>query len=367
MSSDPPRRLRSRSLLVVLTVLAGVLAPGAAVAPGARQITVMTQNLYVGTGLTDTFAASSWPELVAAGSQDWANVLANDVRARAGALADEIARVRPEVVGLQEVSLWRDQTPGDVRTHPAPNATHVVLDHLAILRRELSSRGLPYVPVATSTNADVEAPRRGPGAGLADQRVTDRDVLLVRADVVARSGNPRHGHYTARRSLPFLTGPIRNTRGWVSVDYRLDPATTVRVFSTHLEVGGPGAGTVQERQAAEALAIIAASPSPVIAIGDFNAPADAATSATYRELTEVLDDAWTAARPADPGPTCCRPELLADPVGREDSRIDLVLTSGDATVTRVARVGDRPFRLSPEPVWASDHAGVTARIAVRGS
>ncbi|MGY1590885.1 endonuclease/exonuclease/phosphatase family protein [Geodermatophilus sp. SYSU D00708] len=364
--SVPARPLRYRSLLAVVAVLAATLPAAVAVAPGGPQLTVMTQNTYVGTGLTDTFAVSSWPELVAAVSQDWANVLANDVPTRAGALADEIARLRPEVVGLQEVTLWRDQTPSDVRTHPAPNATRVAFDHLALLLDRLRARGLPYVAVATSTNADVEAPRLEPGTGLVDLRVTDRDVLLVRADVAARVSDPRHGHYAAERRLPFLTGPVRNTRGWTSIDYRVGPRTSVRIVNTHLEVGGPGSGPVQVRQADELLAIVAASPHPVIALGDFNAPADGSATDTYRDLTAVLDDAWTAVRPGDPGPTCCQGELLADPVGREGVRIDLVLTSGDLTVTGVARTGDEPFRSSPPPVWASDHVGVTARIAVRG-
>ena len=103
-------------------------------ASGAPQITVMTENTYVGTGLTDVFAASSWSQLVAAASRAGDGVLANDVRTRARALADEIVWVRPEVVGLQEASLWRGQTHSDVGAHPAPNGTNVVFDLLAILR-----------------------------------------------------------------------------------------------------------------------------------------------------------------------------------------------------------------------------------------
>ena len=47
-------------------------------------------------------------------------------------------------------------------------------------------------------------------------------------------------------------------------------------------------------------------------------------------------------------------------------RIDLVLTSGNGPVTRVARTGDRPFRAGPPPLWISDHFGVTARIQILG-
>jgi endonuclease/exonuclease/phosphatase family metal-dependent hydrolase len=382
----PARRLRSRSLLAVESALAALLLAGAAVVGGGgaggggsdgdgtardiatedAQLTVMTQNLYVGTGpgLRDAFGAASDEELVAAGTHAWADLLASDFRIRAGALADDMAQLRPDVVGLQEVTLWRDQTPGDVLTRRAPDATHVAIDFLAVLREELSARGVPYTAVATSTNADVEFPRLDAAAGLVDLRLTDRDVLLVRADEADRFGDPRAGHYAAQSGEPFLTGPFTSTRGWTSVDYRPDPRTTVRILSTHLEVGGAVTGTTQEQQAAEFLALVAASPHPVIALGDFNSPADGSTTPTYRTLTTVLHDAWTSARPADPGWTCCQPASLADPLGRETARLDLVLTSADLRVDRVARTGDRPFRTAPPPLWRSDHVGVTAAIGV---
>jgi endonuclease/exonuclease/phosphatase family metal-dependent hydrolase len=365
MTSDRGRRPRYRSLLAVGSVLALVLPSCAAAADGEARITVMTQNLYVGTPLNSAFGASSWAELVAAGSQGWANLLASDFPTRAAALADEIARARPDVVGLQEVTLWRDQTPSDLQTRPAPNATHVAFDFLAILRAELSDRGVPYTAAATSTNADVEFAREDPGAGLVDLRLTDRDVLMVRSDLADRAGNPRNGHYTAQFSEPFLTGPVTSTRGWTSIDYRLDPTTTTRIFNTHLEVGDPVTGTTQERQGEEFLALTAASPHPVIALGDFNSPADGSATPTYRDLTAVLHDAWTSARPADPGWTCCQAQPLADAVRREVTRIDLVLTSEDWPVARVERTVDQPFRPAPPPLWASDHFGVTARIVVR--
>jgi endonuclease/exonuclease/phosphatase family metal-dependent hydrolase len=327
------------------------------------QITVMTRNLYVGTGVGGVFGASSSSELLAAGSRAWADLLASDFPTRAGALADEIARSRPDVVGLQEVTLWRDQTPGDVLTQPTPDATHVAFDFLTILQGELSVRGVPYTAVATSTGADVEFPRQGPGADLVDVRLTDRDVLMVRADLADRVSNPRDGRYAAQFSEPFLIGPAGSTRGWTSIDYRPAPGTTVRIVDTHLEVNDPGTGPVQEEQGTELLGRVAASPYPVIALGDFNTPADAAVSPTYRNLTAVLHDAWTAARPADPGATCCHPSL-ASPAGREHTRIDLVLTSGNWPVSGVERTSARPFRAAPPPLWVSDHVGVTARIGI---
>jgi endonuclease/exonuclease/phosphatase family metal-dependent hydrolase len=129
-------------------------------------------------------------------------------------------------------------------------------------------------------------------------------------------------------------------------------------------VSGPRAGRIQERQAQEALTLIAASPHPVIALGDFNAPVDGPGTDTYARLTEVLDDAWASARPGEPGPTCCQAELLDNAVGQEDVRFDLVLVPEGWRVRSVVLTGAEPFRPAPPPLWASDHVGVTARITV---
>ena len=323
----------------------------------------MTRNLYLGSGLSNLVGVSGPAELTTAVGEDWADVLATDFRTRAAALAEEIGLARPDVVGLQEVTLWRDSPSSDLRAQPGPNATHVVLDHLGQLTSALAARGTPYSPVVTSTTDDFEVIRRD-GDSLTDLRITDRDVLLVRTDRLDRVVGADTGRYAAVRVLPSWPEPVESPRGWAAVDYRLDPRTTVRVLDTHLEVSNEGAGGIQQRQADELLAMVATSPYPVIAVGDFNSdPADPRTD-TYERLTARLSDSWTTARPADPGPTCCQPGRLDDPVSRADRRVDLVLVSDGLRATAVARTGMAPFRSGPAPLWASDHAGVSARITV---
>ena len=97
----------------------------------------MTQNLYLGGDL-DLFLApgAQLPETV---ELLWASVQATDFAARARLIADGIRAADPDVVGLQEVSLWRFQTPGD--RLPLPNATTVAVDFLETLLRELAARG----------------------------------------------------------------------------------------------------------------------------------------------------------------------------------------------------------------------------------
>jgi endonuclease/exonuclease/phosphatase family metal-dependent hydrolase len=240
-----------------------------------------------------------------------------------------------------------------------------VLDHLAVLTSALTVRGTPYTPVAVSTTDDFEVTRRD-ADDLTDLRITDRDVMLVRDDRLDRVTDPMSGHFAAVRVLPYWPAPDHSPRGWTSIDYRLDPRTTVRILNTHLEVSGPRAGRIQERQADEMLAMIRSSPHPVVAIGDFNADPRDPNADTYQRLTAALQDAWTTARPADPGPTCCQDGRLNSAVSRIDRRVDLVLTSGDWEVSWVARTGTEPFRSGPAPMWASDHAGLAARLTVSG-
>ena len=159
---------------------------------------------------------------------------------------------------------------------------------------------------------------------------------------------------------------MASLRGWASVDYRPDARPSVRFLTTHLEVQTPeSAAAVQEQQGAELLALVDASPYPVIALGDFDAPAGGEGTPTYGRLTAVLQDAWVTARPTDAGLTCCQDELPTSREGAESRRIDLILISEDWPVHGASVVGDQPFQ-DVAPRWASDHFGVTARITIPG-
>ena len=124
MTSDRAGRLRYRLLLAVGSVLAALLPSCAATVSGDARITVMTQNLYVGTPLNDVFGALSWSELVAAGDQAWANLVASDF--------PEIRRVvnendigllfDPETPGALAAALGRLVADAELRSRLAGNA-----------------------------------------------------------------------------------------------------------------------------------------------------------------------------------------------------------------------------------------------------
>src|SRR2546427_7118377 len=122
-----------------------VLASTAAV-PAVTRITVMTRNLYIGADVDQVITALvSGGDVLAALEGAVETVLATSYPARAEAMADEIARTRPQFVGLQEVT----------ELHLDLSALGIpVIDQpfLTILEGALSARGLNYQLAGQNTN-----------------------------------------------------------------------------------------------------------------------------------------------------------------------------------------------------------------------
>ena len=65
-----------------------------------------------------------------------------DFATRSKLLAEEIAVTRPDLIGLQEVALWR-RGPLQLDQIGRPDATVVDYDFLGILLADLAARGIP--------------------------------------------------------------------------------------------------------------------------------------------------------------------------------------------------------------------------------
>ena len=106
---------------------------------------VYTRNLYLGSEITPLVAIPSPRGIPGVAATLWANIQASDFPERAKVLADEIVAAAPDLVALQEVTLYRRQVPSDYQPgDDAPNATEVVLDFLALLMAEIDARGGGY-------------------------------------------------------------------------------------------------------------------------------------------------------------------------------------------------------------------------------
>ncbi|MFD9406676.1 endonuclease/exonuclease/phosphatase family protein [Streptomyces sp. NPDC059989] len=352
-----------------------LLAPGAPTAAAAAQppasLRVMTRNLYLGADLAPVLAAGTVPALIDAVTAVYANVQATNFPERAEALADEIAKSDPHLVGLQEAVLWRSETPAD----PRYAATHVEYDFLQTLLDRLAAKGKHYKVVASVTvGSDFEAPRRTPD-GFQDIRLTDRDVLLARTDLPARVFSVANEQWaTFQNFVPICRPvlgcppPIQLRRGWVAADATLHGRTT-RVVTTHLE---PAAPTVQEAQADELIAGPLKTKLPVVLLGDLNSAAGGvgatpgtATQSYDKLLAAGFTDAWTVGRPGNPGFTCCQAPDLRNTSSSLSQRIDYVLFRGKVAVRSIGRVGHRPADRTPSGLWPSDHAGVRSVLQLK--
>jgi endonuclease/exonuclease/phosphatase family metal-dependent hydrolase len=372
ISTVSPRR--SGSLFVVSMLVTSVVAlhPLPAFSAGKpRPVPVETRNLYLGADLTPAFLAQNPVEFVLATSEIWLQVVATDFPARAQTLAAEIDEASPLLVGLQEVALWRTGAPDGPPILGGTPATNVVYDFLALLLDALAERGLTYDAVVVQQEADLEAPTV---FGF-DVRLTQRDVILAKA--VGKGAltltNPQSANYAANLQVTVAGGlaTAESTRGWTSIDVTAKQRQ-FRFVNTHLEAFS---NFYRSEQASELLAGPLATSLPVVLVGDLNSapddpifdepfPIDAFNETNpYDILTASrFVDTWALLHPQDPGFTCCNEPDLLNPVPTLFQRIDYVLMRG-GTAYRSKVIGTDPDNRTPEGLWPSDHAGVTAATA----
>src|SRR6266545_7574286 len=240
------------------------------VGTGSSDITVMTQNLYVGADVDLVIRALGTPNP----DDDFPALLLaietvgkTDFPARAEVIADRIARERPHAVGLQEVS--------EINIDLRPLGVPVVVDQdfLALLQAALTARGLNYQVAATSDNIDVNLV-----SGLV--RLRDHDALLIDADRVTI--NQASGQDFSVNLGQVADGVVL-IRGWVFARTTID-GRSYTFASAHTEANLAGA------QVAEMVGALGSS-DRVVLMGDLN---DTPGSPMYGVLTGAgFTDTWT--------------------------------------------------------------------------
>ena len=206
----------------------------------------MTRNIYLGGNINRPIRAALDREgregVLALGHANHKLrqvVDRTDFGTRSKLLAEEIAAARPDLIGLQEVALWR-HGPMQLDQIGRPNATEVDYDFLTTLQADLANQGARYEIVHVQQESDVEAPAftgnpfTGTGGSAQDVRLTDRDVILVRSDAgirVEASGGANFSRHIEVR-LDGATFPF--VRGYAWADVAVGSAR-IRFITTHLE------------------------------------------------------------------------------------------------------------------------------------
>ena len=322
-------------------------------------ITVLTYNMYPGTEFSDIFTSQSPEELVTEVAEAYTDVHLGNVPERIDEIADQIATGSPDLVGLQEVALWRYGYPFD----PAP-ATLVEFDFLAMLLDRLEARGQHYVPIAIQTNLDAELPGVfGPTSAL-DIRYTDRLVILSRTDLstselIIESTDAQH--FATLLPVSILGNTLTVPRGWTSADVK-HRGKSYRFINAHLESFYE---PVQLAQALELLQGPTNASIPVILAGDFNSDAAAGGTAYGMFLSGGFSDVWNL-MPTEPGYTWPLSGEIPNTLSTPTQRLDLILTRGVIEPSSVDVPGeDLAADLTPSGFRPSDHAAVKASFVLQ--
>jgi len=315
------------------------------------KVTVMTRNMYAGADLGAIAAAQNVDEFRAAVIATLESAVQSRIPERAALVAAEIAQTKPDLVALQEVTIWQ------IEGESGP----LVLDQLEILLEFLQAYGQRYRKAVVHTLTEVAIP------GIASY--TDRDVILVRADLP-----PGHlmilgsesRFYQALLSFNILGETIDVLRGWTALDVKIRGAR-FKFVNTHLEAPLPGdlmeaTQYLQLLQAMQLMSDLMETGLPVILAGDFNSDAEP-TIGYPPDETESYEfilgsgyaEAWEQLRPEDPGFTWPLP-LGTDGNVVPVERIDLIFSNGPqpASITSTGATPDS------SGLFASDHAGVVA-------
>jgi hypothetical protein len=400
-------------------MLFGVAAENAHAAKG-KDIRVMTRNLYLGADLGPGLESNSFAELTAGAGEILRSVDATKFSDRAKQLAKEIRSTNPDLVGLQEVALWRTNTPPVVYIPGlnSPISSTVRYDFLAMLLAALN-KGKPkaqrYSTAVVKNEFDFETPTDldgnpatcttfssagldcddFPGADLTG-RLTMRDAIIVKAGVKVsqkasgtfgdRNGDGDAGDVgdvAANLYTPDVAGvPVPVTRGWTAVNATVRGSKPFRFVNTHLEAFGDPteAKCLQAQELYER--VISQTALPVLAVGDFNSDDDTVdgdnstpqldgTGWDRCAYLSLVDNGMRSLTGNASDSCCLAGPLLDKKVGYEadfDHHIDHILTNS----TKFSRVGptkvtgNKPFRTTGRgPYWGSDHAGVYQTVKLR--
>ena len=260
-------------------------------------VRVATYNLYVGADLSLLFDVSDL-----AGLAEQVQVVRRQLEAtrfseRATALAALLARERPHLVGLQEVSRW---TVAPIAADGSLGDEQVLVDFLPVLLEALDEAGCPFDAHVVNENFAGAMP-------VSDSEwmsLVGANVTLVRRDAGVAVLDGATGEFTAGHEV--VTGidgvafPV--VRSWGSVDVRSDD-TTFRFVNTHTEAYDAG---VRDAQRDELIAVCGEAATPVVLVGDFNATPDEVG------VPEPWVDAWSQSerdggRDRRDGRAGCRP------------------------------------------------------------
>jgi endonuclease/exonuclease/phosphatase family metal-dependent hydrolase len=371
-------------VLAMLLVPAGAGAKTGKQQSKAKEVNVMTRNLYLGADLTPAITAPNREAFIDANGKILRDVTANDFPVRAKGLAQEILKKKPDLVGLQEVALWRTGPPSLeplLNTGASPTATTVRYDYLTELLAQLNKgKGKPQYRVAVSEDEfDFEAPANenglpgdGPNGAIPNAeingRLTMRDVILARNGAGVTFKRPQGGHFSSLLVVTVSGVNVTVTRGWTAIDAKVRGSQRFRFVNTHLEAFDDSnqVPSIRAQQAAELVAPggPATTSLPVVLLGDLNSDDDTVEPGDQQAYRTLLGAGLRERSTSKPLSCCIKSSLLAVGAGGNvtdfDHQVDHVMTRDPKEVK--LRTSSVTGRQPLNGFWDSDHAGVFSSL-----
>jgi len=354
-----------RRIAVLPLAAASLLVPSTA---HAASVTVMTRNVFLGADLNPAIGAPDIASAINGAGTVWNEFQATKFPERAIPLAAEIKASKADLVGLQEVALWRKQAPSDGGAPPispittSTAATQVEQDFLQLLQQQLGSS---YKLVKANEEFDAELPvdqDNSDATGTGPLAGTGADFDAIRKGSKVKIGKVKAGHYKTRYE-PNVGGiKIPVDRGWISAEAKLGKAK-FRFVNTHLESFGDP--KIREAQAKELTKGALKTKEQVILVGDLNTggakdnePEKPGDDLAFKALSQFgLKDNGTRQ-------SCCYPSLT-DAAAKFTHTVDHIMSKPALKSSHARITGDDPSERTPSGLWPSDHGGVISTLKLK--
>jgi endonuclease/exonuclease/phosphatase family metal-dependent hydrolase len=335
--TNSPRKLVAVALTAT-ALTAGVAAPADAAKKKTTDVTFMTRNLFLGADLLP-LATTKGDDFERAAGNLLNAVKATDPDGRMKLIAGEIAKAQPDLVGLQEVTLWKTGPKND----PAP-ATNVVVDYLATIKRELKARHANYRVVADQRTLSLE----GPTDQNVDLRFTDGNVVLARKGV--KVSKAKSHDFKNQLQIPTQQlGTISVNRSYNELNASVRGAR-LHLVNAHLEAYS---ADFRLKQAKELVAGPLKSKLPTVLVGDLNSGPNLPKPEDRPPFQAIAKAGFKDRR--TPKPQCCFDDGLNG--GTWDHVVDHIMSKPKLKLVKSFITG---LETTPGGLHPSDHGGVVS-------
>jgi endonuclease/exonuclease/phosphatase family metal-dependent hydrolase len=389
-------KLRGVRTSLISSLIAAIISPIPAQA-AQPTFTVMSRNIYLGADVG--VALELIPDMPAAAQFMWDQVNKNDFSKRSVALAAEIQTYKPDVIGIQEATIWYCKKNAWSKKVEVFNFTDQLLEALGgdyVLASKdgktafnpgYSINPIPFLTMVT----DPTRFQKLFGQDKAACGFQIGDALAIKKELSDQVLNVGNTEYETSYSIVPTLMTIYRGYTWADIEIKNIP---VRFISTHLEsIWDENKVPNAAKQAAQLIEDVSSTNMPLVVIGDFNSdprdprPANAANPGLQPTASKECPagsskcNAYRLMKEAgfnDAGPDASEPTtytwgmnaLLTGPdpdrlksaqgMGNEygfTDRLDYIFTKNGVDVSTSQIIGFK----AP---YATDHAGVFAEFTI---